>query len=66
MGSSRDMFGKGMQTLKDIDDALPNGFHDAHLERIEMDYERRVTVFDIDVLVSGPDDATSATLDWLA
>jgi hypothetical protein len=42
-------------TIEEIEGNLPNGFHDASLKRIEIDYVKMVAVLDIDVDTSSPD-----------
>lgn len=34
-------------TLKDIEDSLPNGLHDAKVRRVEIDYEKRTVKFSL-------------------
>lgn len=40
--------------LEDIEKMIPNGFHDALLERISIDYVKRCAVFDLHVLIGDP------------
>lgn len=37
--------------LKDIEASLPNGFHDALLQRVTIDYNKREAVFDFRIWV---------------
>jgi hypothetical protein len=41
--------------IQDIEDSLPNGFHDALLERIDIRYENNRAIFYIQILVGDPD-----------
>jgi hypothetical protein len=34
-------------TFRKVNEALPNGLHDAHLHSFQMDYVRRILVFDV-------------------
>jgi hypothetical protein len=43
-------------TLAELDDALPNGFHDAKIFSIELDYVGAIAKFHLDLLVGWPDD----------
>ena len=38
-------------TFQQIADSLPNGFHDAELQRFEMDYVHRKLRFDLEVWI---------------
>jgi hypothetical protein len=38
-------------TLWDIEAELPNGFHDSYLARLNIDFERRVATFDLELWV---------------
>ena len=40
-----------MATLLDIEGQLPNGFHDMYLERLSVDFERRMAVFDLELWI---------------
>jgi hypothetical protein len=40
-----------MATIWDVADQLPHGFHDSYLERLSIDFERRVAVFDLELWV---------------
>jgi hypothetical protein len=42
-------------TIEDIESNLPNGFHDAILKKICIDYEKNEAFFDIDLDSSVPD-----------
>jgi hypothetical protein len=48
--------GKRQMTLEEIDQTLPNGFHDATIAEITHDYIHAMLKFKIDVLVGMPDD----------
>ncbi len=37
--------------FEEVTDTLPNGFHDAELRRLEMDYVQRKLQFDLDVWI---------------
>jgi hypothetical protein len=43
-------------TLDELDDTLPNGFHDAEIFSFEIDYVRGIASFHLNLLVGGPDD----------
>ena len=43
-------------TLKDLEDTLPNGLHDAEVRSIHVDYQRRRLTLDVDVWVGTMDD----------
>ncbi len=43
-------------TFQQLIQSLPNGFHDAELQRFEMDYVQRQLRFDLDVWVGDMDD----------
>lgn len=34
-------------TLNDIEESLPNGLHDAQVQRVEIDYEQRIVKFSL-------------------
>jgi hypothetical protein len=40
-------------TLDELDDTLPNGFHDAQFQRISIDYGERCVLIELDVWVGG-------------
>jgi hypothetical protein len=42
---------KGKETLAEIVDSLPNGFHDAMIQNLKIDYVKREAEFTIDVWV---------------
>jgi hypothetical protein len=44
-------------TFKEVAASLPNGFHDAELQRFEMDYVHRTLRFDLVVWIGDMDDA---------
>lgn len=43
-------------TLDQLDDALPNGFHDAQIRSFEVDYVSGTATFRLNLLVGWPDD----------
>jgi hypothetical protein len=43
-------------TLKELDELLPNGFHDAWFKRIDIDYPARRVSIELDVSIGLPDD----------
>lgn len=43
-------------TLEDLDDELPNGFHDAEIFSFELDYPAAIAKFHMNLLVGWPDD----------
>jgi hypothetical protein len=43
-------------TLEELDGKLPNGFHDAKIFSLELDYAAGVAKFHLDLLVGWPDD----------
>jgi len=43
-------------TLEELDDNLPNGFHDAQILSFELDYEAGIAKFNLNLLVGWPDD----------
>jgi len=43
-------------TLAEIEDTLPNGFHDARIKSIKIDYVNRVATFDMDIWVADEED----------
>jgi hypothetical protein len=46
--------GKAM-TFEELDQALPNGFHDAKIEKIAVDYAQRSATITMHLLVGTPD-----------
>jgi hypothetical protein len=44
-------------TIEDIEQVLPNGFHDSIITGVHVNYAERTAQIDIDNLVSGPDAA---------
>lgn len=42
-------------TLRELEDTLPNGLHDAEVRRIHVDYGRRTLILDVDVWVGTMD-----------
>ena len=43
-------------SLEEIDESLPNGFHDAKLVGLEIDYVHQIAVFETNVLIGLPDE----------
>jgi hypothetical protein len=43
-------------TLDELDEALPNGFHDAQIFSFELDYVAAIAKFRMNLLVGWPDD----------
>jgi len=43
-------------TLEELDDSLPNGFHDAEIFSFELDYASGIARFQMNLLVGWPDD----------
>jgi hypothetical protein len=41
-------------TLEELENSLPNGFHDAEIERISVDYQQRLMVMELTVFVGDP------------
>jgi hypothetical protein len=46
-------------TLEELEDNLPNGFHDAEVFSLELDYALAVAKFHLNLLVGWPDDRES-------
>lgn len=44
-------------TFDEVAASLPNGFHDAELQRFEMDYVHRTLRFDLVVWIGSMDDS---------
>ena len=44
-------------TIDDIEQSLPNGFHDSTITSVHVNYAQRTAEIDMQVLVSGPDSA---------
>lgn len=42
-------------SLKELEGSLPNGFHDARIKKINLNYEKRIIVLEIAVDISNPD-----------
>jgi hypothetical protein len=42
-------------TLEELEDSLPNGLHDAEIERISIDYQQRTITIDLAVFVGDVD-----------
>lgn len=49
-------FGEKPVTLEELEDALPNGFHDAEIFSFELDYVAGIAKFHLNLLVGWPDD----------
>lgn len=43
-------------TIKEIEDSLPNGFHDALIRKIQLDFEERLLTIELGLLVDLPED----------
>jgi hypothetical protein len=43
-------------TFQELEEKLPNGFHDAAIREIKLDFLRRSVVLGMDLLTGGPDD----------
>ena len=43
-------------TLEEIDQSLPNGFHDSKILGVRLDYVQQTAEIDMELLFSGPDD----------
>jgi len=48
-------------TLEELDEALPNGLHDARIARILLNYEEATVKLDVEILVGSPDEPKSDT-----
>ncbi len=42
-------------TLEELENSLPNGFHDAEIQRVSIDYQQRAMIIDMDVFVGDVD-----------
>lgn len=42
-------------TFQDLENTLPNGFHDAKLKRLSIDYAERLLTMQMEILVGTPD-----------
>ncbi len=42
-------------TLEEIEESLPNGFHDARITSSTLDYVKRESKLAMEILFSGPD-----------
>jgi hypothetical protein len=42
-------------TLEEIDDSLPNGLHDMHVDRLSIDFAGRVASFEVEIWVGDLD-----------
>jgi hypothetical protein len=45
-------------TFEEIENNLPNGFHDARINKINLDYVKRVATFDLEICVLDSEDET--------
>ncbi len=43
-------------TFEELENSLPNGFHDAVLRKIDLDFVSKSVVLAVDLLTGGPDD----------
>lgn len=43
-------------TLEEIDQSLPNGFHDSTITGVRLNYVQRTAEIDMELSMSGPDD----------
>jgi hypothetical protein len=43
-------------TLEELENTLPNGLHDAEVQRVDVDYGRRSLVFELTIWVGSMDD----------
>lgn len=48
-----------MPSLEDIENALPGGFHDAHVRSCQLDFAARSVSFELDLSVGNPDSTDS-------
>jgi hypothetical protein len=55
-----------MTTLQDIENSLPNGFHDALLRSCHLDFVARTASFELDISTGDSDSADSAERDRYA
>ena len=44
-------------TIEEIDQSLPEGFHDSSITAVRIDYMQRTAEIDMELCFSGPDDA---------
>lgn len=44
-------------TLEEIEQTLPNGFHDSSINGVHVDYAQRTAEMDMEICVSGPESA---------
>jgi len=42
-------------TFQDLEDSLPNGFHDAHLKSVSIDYIERLLTMQMEILIGTPE-----------
>src|SRR5579871_3010644 len=54
--ASHGSHGFSRMTLEQLDNSLPNGFHDSYIDRMSIDYIERKAVWDVQILVGLPDD----------
>jgi hypothetical protein len=45
-------------TLEEIENTLPNGFHDARINKINLDYAKRVATFYLEIWVADSEEET--------
>ena len=43
-------------TFQELEQKLPNGFHDASIRKIQLDFMGRSVEIEMDILMAGPDD----------
>src|SRR5215213_8013408 len=48
--------------IEEISNSLPNGFHDAKLHTINIDYAKREAIFTLKVEISSPEDVNAGEL----
>lgn len=46
-------------TLEELENSLPNGLHDAEVQSVSVDYEKRTAVIDLEVFVPAVDAAVA-------
>jgi hypothetical protein len=44
-------------TIEDIEQLLPNGFHDSYITALHVNYAQRTVEIDMNIWVSGPEAA---------
>ncbi len=50
-------------TIEDIENNLPNGFHDANLIGVNIDYVKREVTLDIEVDISSPESRSEGNME---